>query len=556
MKKQMKKMFSVIVAFVLLFVAIPFDNAHASGTEYATVAAWLDSLTEGDHAFVSGQKNTPNAVEKYLFINDNDKYARNMGYAMSGAKVVVDSTGKKNLVISFDSTKNYTEIHAESADVELVSDGSYEKTDSKGNTKTYYKFTFTIKDISASTFKKISDIVYDTTEKNLNVTPTHCVKLTNIGVSGVAANLESAVVLFNLPINESAGGNAGDNGNGGNADDTNNQVNTALKVKVMRTGNFSDDNINTEYNRGYYVSDYKVENGKKNVKVTMTGEFLKQFLGTYTDAQSATGSAVKTLTPNDGKTVVALEDITLGTPITVSLYQSSMGGQWRQYSFTFESAACNHTYSNGLCSKCGAVDFSASSENVVVTDKKVEVKATTRNDVVLTNATFTNITGKDLGLTTKVGTVVFDSNAVAGLVGATTDVTFSMEDLKDTPLYKRSKYDMVLDLNLKDALGNNLFPAGGNGKATITVPYEKEVPAGKTVYVYYITDDGREAVDATYDAEAKTVTFVVTHFSTYALTQDDVPATNDTLMPVAGICVVLMAAAALVITARKKRTLI
>ncbi len=552
MKKQLNRMFSVIVAFVLLFVAIPFDNAHASATEFATVGAWLDSLTEGEHAFVSGQKNTSNAVEKYLFIPKNDKYTRDMGYGMSGAKVVVDSTGKKNLVISFDSAKNYTEIHAESAEVSLASEGSYEKTTSKG-TSTYYKFTLTIKDISASTFKKVSDVVYDTTEKNLNVTPTHCVKLTNIGVSGVDTNLESAVVLFNLPINESAGGNTGDSGNGGNAEDTNTQTSSAVKVKVMRTGNFSDDRLNTEYNRGYYVSDYKVENGKKNVKVTMTGDFLKMYLGTYTDAQSATGSAVKSLTPNDGKTVVAIDDITLGKTITVSLYQSSMGGQWRQYSFTFESAACDHTYSNGICSKCGAVDFSASSDNVVVTDTKVEVKATTRNDVVITNSSFSSITGKELGLSTKVGTVVFDSNAVAGLIGATTDVTFSMEDLKDTPLYRRAKYDMVLDLNLKDALGNNLFPEGSNGKATITVPYEKEVPAGKTVYVYYIAENGREAVDATYDAETKTVTFVANHFSTYALTQDAVPATNDTLMPTVIVCMILMAAAVIVIASKRKR---
>lgn len=542
MKRKLNKMLSVIVAFVLLFVAVPFDNAHASATEFATVSAWLNSLTEGEHAFISGQKNTPNAVEKYLFTSADGTTAheRGRGYGISGVKVTVDSLGNKNLVVSFKSSTKYTGISAGTATVNLEADGEEEGK---------FKYNLTISNITAGLFVPLADANVNSDEAKQSITPNYAVKLNGITCETASQNAESAVVLFNLPIKASTGDNSG---NGGNSGTDNAKPATSITVKIIRNGN-ANSGTGKEYGSSYYVSECKTEDNKLNAKVTVTGGFTKLFYGTFEDAEVADSSLITTLTAVDGKVVIPVKDITLGTPVTIALYSGAMD-KWLDYKFIFTSAACDHTYANGLCSKCGAIDFTANSENVVVSDTKVEVKATSRNDVVITNSTITNITGKELGLTTKVGTVVFDANAVAGLVGATTDVTFTMEDLKDTPLYKRAKYDMVLDLNLKDALGNNLFPAGSNGKATITVPYEKEVPAGKTVYVYYITDDGRESVDATYDATNKTVTFVVEHFSTYALTQDAVPNTNDTMIPVAMISLAMMEIAGVVIVDKKKKS--
>lgn len=298
------------------------------------------------------------------------------------------------------------------------------------------------------------------------------------------------------------------------------------KLEIIRTGNFSENNTNTPYDREFFVTSY--DDASKTAVVTLEGKFLKLFMGSYGDAEKAS-EGITELTPGTNYTDVTIKNVVFDKAMAVSLYQSSMGGKWREYSFTFSKGECDHTYADGICSKCGAVD-KTNKDHFVVGEKEVAIKSDKNTSVVITKEAFADTADKAVALETKVGKVTFDAKAFATIIGASeTDITFEMNNIKDTPLFAKSKYDVVLDLSIKDANGTPLFATAGNGKATVTVPYDKEVPEGKKVAVFYITDEGREEVEAKYDAETKTISFEVEHFSTYAVQQvDDTTTANVT----------------------------
>ena len=76
--------------------------------------------------------------------------------------------------------------------------------------------------------------------------------------------------------------------------------------------------------------------------------------------------------------------------------------------------------------------------------------------------------------------------------------------------------EVSLVITHADGSATELHELGGN--VEITVPFEGEVPAGKYIAVCYLSDDGNVTyLRATYDAEAKQVTFKTNHFSNYAV---------------------------------------
>ena len=297
-----------------------------------------------------------------------------------------------------------------------------------------------------------------------------------------------------------------------------------IGVTITRFGNFTSGSTGTEYNRGYRVVDYNAETGIATVE--LTGEFTKQFMGSYSDAENASDSQLISLTPVDGKTTIMVAVSALDEPIHVSLKQVSMGGKWREYTLEFYAKECDHNFVDGICSKCGMVDIT--NEDVFeYTEEAYIVKAEDNTSVIIPSVVFSDEI-KPLEVITKLGTVTFDETALGSIFEkANGNIVFEMKNLKDEAIYKNSKYDIVLDFSLTDDLGNPLFAEGTGGKATITVPYDKEVPEGQKVVVYYIGLTGKEEVEATYDATTKTVTFTVEHFSTYAIMQETVANENN-----------------------------
>ncbi|MBE6015553.1 MAG: hypothetical protein E7241_09360 [Lachnospiraceae bacterium] len=164
------------------------------------------------------------------------------------------------------------------------------------------------------------------------------------------------------------------------------------------------------------------------------------------------------------------------------------------------------------CTPSEQLEIDVSDETDVTIDE--DVAETIRKD------------GKPLEIKGRDGIILFDTDAVKSIFERADEITFVMKDVTDTrPEY--SSYDVVIECLVVDSEGRPLFPEGTYGKAKITVPYNKEVPEGMTVKVFFINDAGTKSeIDAVYDSDAKTVTFEVEHFSKYAIEQVEVEVTT------------------------------
>ena len=119
----------------------------------------------------------------------------------------------------------------------------------------------------------------------------------------------------------------------------------------------------------------------------------------------------------------------------------------------------------------------------------VEIKATTDDD--------------------KEFVIVFDSNAVKAIGDA--NVILSAKFVTENVEVEDA--ELVLEVKLDGATFKD-------GEATVSIPFEKEVPTGKVAKVYYIADDGtRTDMNATL-VDGKIV-FTTNHFSTYAVLFED-----------------------------------
>jgi LPXTG-motif cell wall-anchored protein len=317
-----------------------------------------------------------------------------------------------------------------------------------------------------------------------------------------------------------------------------------MKVQILRIANVSEKYIGTDFGADKYSI---AEVSGDLVFVKMQGNFTKIVSGELDDTHkndTAGTAAGEELVPKEegGKSYVTypFQVTKLDEPIKFCMYSGSMG-KWIGYSITFSKATE------------GAQTITPS--DIKMDENGANITAEDATDLVLTKETVGKIMqeGAPLTITNKTGVITFDGDAVSSafayLDGA---VNFEMKDIKETnPLFADSDYAMVLDLSLTDAEGNNLFKEGGKGTAKITVPFTGEVPEGKTVKVFYITASGREEVEATYDRDAKTVTFTVSHFSQYGLEVADAtksPNTGDNSLLFVFVGLMLMSGVAFAAT--------
>ncbi len=129
----------------------------------------------------------------------------------------------------------------------------------------------------------------------------------------------------------------------------------------------------------------------------------------------------------------------------------------------------------------------------------------------------------DLSIGTPFATIRFNSKALASIANtATSDITVtaSVVDKKTLPeatqliVGNKPVYDFTV------TSGNKVIPDFGNGKATITIPYTLEKgEKANSIVIYYVNDKGALEVvkNCKYDSATKTVSFVTTHFSRYAI---------------------------------------
>ena len=123
--------------------------------------------------------------------------------------------------------------------------------------------------------------------------------------------------------------------------------------------------------------------------------------------------------------------------------------------------------------------------------------------------------------------IVFDSGAVNAIGGA--EVSIAARVIAEDP--KVEDAELLLEVTLTGATFEG-------GSATVSVPFEREIPKGKVPKVYYIDDDGnRTDMNATYADGI--ITFSTNHFSTYAVVFEDEAVIKDGLSggAIAGIVV-------------------
>ena len=125
------------------------------------------------------------------------------------------------------------------------------------------------------------------------------------------------------------------------------------------------------------------------------------------------------------------------------------------------------------------------------------------------NANADNAERKEVEVEAGAVTVVFDANAIAAIAGATGEVTLSVE------VGEEEGVEMVLNITLNGA-------TFADGTATVSVPFDEEVPSGKVVKVYYVDADGNKT-DMNATLENGVIKFGTNHFSKYVVEFADAP---------------------------------
>jgi len=157
---------------------------------------------------------------------------------------------------------------------------------------------------------------------------------------------------------------------------------------------------------------------------------------------------------------------------------------------------------------------------IIGANSNVEFNALAETGVALTRANIYipyNVVGElgnaqSLTINTNMGTVTFDSEALADIVqNATGSILLTLNQTSNADGVT------VFELTLQDYAGHDVFT---DGSATVTLPYTlAEGQSPDAVKVFYLAGNGTKVeVDCTY-ADGY-VTFTVEHFSTYSIEAD------------------------------------
>ena len=123
--------------------------------------------------------------------------------------------------------------------------------------------------------------------------------------------------------------------------------------------------------------------------------------------------------------------------------------------------------------------------------------------------------------------IVFDKDAVNAIGNSNVSISAQVS----TENLTVENAELVIEVTLMGA-------TFADGSATVTIPFNEVVPAGKVAKVYYIADDGtRTDMHATF-AEGK-ATFVTNHFSIYSIVFEDAAIANGGLSAGAIVGIVL-----------------
>ncbi len=287
----------------------------------------------------------------------------------------------------------------------------------------------------------------------------------------------------------------------------------------------------------------KSKDGEMTAILTLSGTgYSKLFMGTGEQALLATeADYIYFIADGEGMYTYEIPVSALDLGIDVAAFSISKE-KWYDRVLTFESSTLTKLFSPGDSI------FNGGEEDKIKVGKSM----------------LAFLSNKQVTLENQCGKVVFNGEAIDGFIaGASGNVYFEMKNLKDEDEYKDSDYDAVIELNLYDDAGNPLFSESGSGSATVTVPYEADVPDGYSVKVYYIGTSGNEEVEAVYDKENKTITFTVEHFSEYAIQMESnivegevSPKTGESNLIVIfgiGICAVILGAYSFVAIKRRRR---
>lgn len=119
------------------------------------------------------------------------------------------------------------------------------------------------------------------------------------------------------------------------------------------------------------------------------------------------------------------------------------------------------------------------------------------------------------------GDVIFDKaaiEAIASAENATFTIAVTVVDENSVENENFAGAEMIIEVSL----GGVTFE---EGKATISVDFDKEIPEGKIGKVYYVDDNGvKTDMNATF-SNGK-ATFTTNHFSTYVVIFEDLPETS------------------------------
>ena len=171
----------------------------------------------------------------------------------------------------------------------------------------------------------------------------------------------------------------------------------------------------------------------------------------------------------------------------------------------------------------------ASSNNVTINATSDDLSATGTSTVNIANEASSSLTeANSATVQTNSANVTFDSTALNTIADTGTDVTLTVtvEDANAATNTAPVLYALgegtgveataVISVSLVNASGEAVLPADKsetNGNMSVTVPYYRNTDG--VLAVYYVGENGYEAVDFVYSQADKTLTFETSHFSTF-----------------------------------------